>query len=255
MTHTMKEPQARLTQHSPESPARLFRSVALAAGAAMATLLPIVALAQACSSDGRRPPIALVERFISADCGDCWSAADTPQLPRGALALDWIVPGQQGDDAPLSAAISRDALARLATLQRKAPTTSENLTSPAAPAGRLRLRVAHGPAFSGYIGASMELRPAAGIKGPFTAWMALVETIPAGTEGSPVERNLVRNVFNPDWRSADAPQQPDRKRYIDSRPMNIPKGANPDRLRVIGWIEDAKGRIRVISQTHCEPAG
>ena len=75
-----------------------------------------------CASDGVPQPAALVERFISADCESCWSDAETARPGRGELALDWIVPGSRGDDAPLSAAASRDSLARLQALGRNAPT-------------------------------------------------------------------------------------------------------------------------------------
>jgi hypothetical protein len=37
--------------------------------------------------------------------------------------------------------------------------------------------------------------------------------------------------------------------------MNIPEGANPSRLRVVGWVEDARGRIRAIAQSLCVPPG
>ncbi len=209
--------------------------------------------ATSCSSDGARPPSALFERFINADCADCWSSAQTPRPPRGAIALDWILPGMQGDEAPLAPAANRDAQHRLQALHHRPPATVGAFTSPAAPAGRLRLRVAHGPALSGYIGASIELRPPAGIKKPFTSWLALVETLPAGTEGSPVERNLVRNVFQPDWGDIDVPARTRQGRSVESRSMNIPLGANPGRLRVIGWIEDADGQVRAIAESRCKP--
>jgi hypothetical protein len=216
---------------------------------------PLPARAQSsCSSDGQRAPVALMERFISADCATCWNAVDTPLAPRGAVALDWIVPGTQGDDAPLSAAATRDATGRLQALGRNAPLTSNNLTTHAGPTGALRLRVAQGPAVNGYVGASIELRAAAPRKGPVSAWLALVETIPAGIEGSPVERNLVRNVVNPSWNGPGQLSKSEPQRFIDSRAMSIPEGANPERLRVIGWVEDMRGHITVIAQSRCAPA-
>jgi len=237
------------------SPAAVLRALGLTA--LLVAAAPSASLAQtlSCSSDGQQPPTVLLERFISADCAVCWSRADTPRPPRAGLALDWIVPGTQGDDAPLSIAATREALYRLQALQRPAPATDESWVTQAAPPGRLRLRVAQGPALGGYIGASIELRPASGIKRPFTTWLALVETIPAGVEGSPVERNLVRNLFQPRWGEAGASDRPQRQRYIESRPMNIPEGADPARLRVVGWVEDANGQIRVMAQSRCKPGG
>jgi hypothetical protein len=153
------------------------------------------------------------------------------------------VSGARGDDAPLSMAASRDAPARLQALRRKPPATQD-----AASAVRLghatALRVAIGPSFNGYVGASIEA--VGGVPGPHTAWLALVETLPAGTEGSPVERNLVRNLLQVAWPSPVSPQS-------ETRPMSIPEGARPDRLRVVGWLQDSRGQIRAISESRCEP--
>ena len=97
-----------------------------------------------CASDGQVTPVALVERFISADCAACWSAPQTYKSTPNTLILDWIVPGTQGDDAPLSAAASRDALMRLQTLGRAAPATSTRTGSPVEGGRANQLRVAHG---------------------------------------------------------------------------------------------------------------
>lgn len=226
------------------------------AAAVVAVLLlpPAVHAQSSCSSDGQRAPMALMERFISADCANCWGAVETPRPSRNAVALDWIVPGNQGDDAPLSAAATRDATARLQSLGRGAPQAAHTLYKRVEPAGSLRLRVAHGPAVNGYVGASIELRPTGVLKGPVSAWLALVETIPAGVEGSPVERNLVRNVLNPPWNGPEKLSKTRSRRLIDSRSMSIPPGANPERLRVIGWVEDRQGRLRVIAKSRCAKA-
>ena len=109
--------------------------------------------------------------------------------------------------------------------------------------------MAHGLPFNDYIGASIELKPASG--GPWKAWLLLVETIPPGTEGTPVERNLVRNVLQPAW--DDVPHQRREESLLESRPMSIPEGANPERLRVVGWVEDARGQIVAVAQSRCRP--
>lgn len=221
----------------------MSRASFAAAFLALCAAGPAHALASSCSSDGQPQPVALLERFISADCADCWTSAATPKPGRGELALDWIVPGRRGDDAPLSAAASRDAPERLRSLGRAAPEAADSLRS-ARRAGAGTLRVAHGPAFNGYIAGSIQ--SLGGGPGPFTGWMALVETLPAGTEGSPVERNLVRNLLQVPW-----PAAPGRR--FEARPLSIPEGANPDRLRIVGWLQDARGVIRAISETRCEP--
>ena len=206
----------------------------------------------ACSSDGVRRPVALLERFISADCDACWRDAGTRKPGPGELALDWIVPGRRGEDAPLAAAATRDALARLGELGLAVPTTIAHSRLPAQPAGP-QLRVARGPSFNGYMGASIELKPGSG--GPWNAWLLLVETLPAGAEGSPVARNLVRNVLQPDWDGARPLSKQEQLRRFESRPLSIPEGADPRRLQVVGWVQDARGRIRAIAQSRCAPAG
>ena len=220
---------------------------------ALAALLLALAAAGAhaqssCDSDGQPRPVALLERFTSADCETCWSDGATPRPRRRELALDWIVPGSKGEDAPLSAAASRDAVARLESLKRASPQRADALRQRASPAGH-KLRVAHGLAFNGYVGASIELEPGRG--GPWQAWLLLVETLPAGAEGSPVERNLVRNALQPAWGDTAAPPQTQRRRLFESRPMSIPQGADPKRLRVVGWVEDARGRVVAAAQSRC----
>jgi hypothetical protein len=216
--------------------------------ACLLTLAAAGARAQSsCSSDGQPRPVGLLERFISADCESCWGDAGAPRPARGELALDWIVPGSKGDDAPLSAAASRDGIARLDALRRPAPTQAD--ASRKKTAGGRHLRVAHGLAFNGYIGASIELKPGSG--GPWNAWLVLVETIPAGTSGTPFERNLVRNVFQPSWDQSRPLSKKERQRLYEARPMAIPEGANPQRLRVVGWVEDARGQVVAAAQSQC----
>lgn len=201
-----------------------------------------------CASDGQPRPVALLERFISADCERCWSDSSTVQPARQELAIDWIVPSNRGADAPLSAAASRDAQTRLDTLGRTLAQESFNTrhqikgNSPA-------LRVAHGVAVNDYIAASIEMKPAA--SGRWTAWLLLVETIPAGTEGTPVARNLARNLLVSSWDASSPSSKTRPPRFFEARPMLIPQGTQPERLRVVGWVEDTRGRIRSMVQSQC----
>jgi len=220
---------------------------------ALALVLPLPAMSQSsCSSDGRPRPAALVERFINADCASCWADPATPQPRRAQVALDWIVPGARGNDAPLSAAATRDSLARLKALDQPVPPQSAAAVKPVTPAAG-RLRVAHGLPFNGYIGTSIEMKPAA--RGDWTYWLALVETIPAGAEGTPVERNLVRNLLQGAWALpgtlSKEEQKAARRRFFEPRAMAIPEGARHERLRMVGWVQDANGRIRLIAQSAC----
>lgn len=209
-----------------------------------------------CSSDGQPAPTALLERFINAACASCWTAPSrTPS--QGQLAIDWIVPSALGDDAALAAAVSRDALERLASLGLAAPATSLNklhhlkaLTATRRP--QPRLRVARGIALNGYMGVSVEMNlpgHAAGTTGPFTAWLLLVEEVPAGTEGSQVARLLVRNALVQTWPAASAAGP---SRWFESRPMSIPPGANPDRLRAVAWVQSPARHLEAVATSICE---
>ena len=153
-----------------------------------ACLAPAARAQSFCASDGQPMPVALVERFISADCPTCWSEPPALQANTQAIIIDWIVPSPRGDEAPLSAAASRDALNRLADLKQAVPAEALVTNSPLARARSLPLRVAHGLAVNDYLGASIEMKPVRA--GPWTAWLLMLETIPAGTGGSPVERRL-----------------------------------------------------------------
>ena len=214
------------------------------------------AFAQAsCSSDGQQPPTALVERFISADCDTCWRDPATANPKKGELAVDWIVPTARGDDAPLSSAATREAQFRLDAIQKAAPKTTFNLRRQTF-ARPLPLRVALGVALGGYIGASIALTPLRGDSlpiHPMTAHLLLVEEIPAGTDGTHVARNLVRNSLEIIWNEPEqsVPQANARKRLYESRPMSIPQGTNPDRLRVVGWVDDANGMVIAGAASFC----
>lgn len=217
----------------------------------LASLLLAGSLAQAqssCSSDRQPSPVALRERFISADCASCWSDPAPPASGQGEAVLDWIVPGNKGDDAPLSAAARREARDRLQALGRNAPAQSDTRVQPVTRPG-LRLRVAHGQPFNDYLAGSLELKTRQ--TGPWTAWLALVETIPAGTEGTPVTRHLVRNTLQVDWPASGKGSRRQAQRLFESRPMQLPEGVRASRLGVVGWVQDPQGRIRALSVSAC----
>lgn len=159
--------------------------------------------------------------------------------------LDWIVPSARGDDAPLAAAApaeARDRLARLVTfvLNADAPATQRTALRPRP---GVRLSVAAGPAWKGYFGVQLDTygRWPHGAVG----WLALVETIPAGTDGTPVVRHLVRSVAGPI--AIDAAQT----RQRDTRAMRWPETAKPERLRATAWIESPGGQILGFAQDRC----
>jgi hypothetical protein len=87
--------------------------------------------------------------------------------------------------------------------------------------------------------------------GELLVWQVLVETIPAGTEGTPVERNLVRNTLLRHWPQQSTLSKSKQPVWMDSRPMSIPEGVQPARLRVVGWVEDSAGRLLAVAQSRC----
>ena len=209
-----------------------------------------------CASDSQPQPAQLIERFINADCASCWGDPAAPKADAGQLALDWVTPGSQGDDAPLSAVATHDALARLASLKKRAPAASSVETQSVRGVKGATLRVAHGLPVADYVGASIELKPipASARRQNWTAWLALIETLPAGTESSPVARNLVRNLLQASWNGRKQLLKTEQNRFFDQRSMRIATGVDPSRLRVIGWVEDQNGQIVAAAASQCMPA-
>lgn len=221
------------------------RLALLTIGISLAEAATFAAHAQSsCSSDGTKPPTALLERFINADCETCWADKQAPEAASGTLAIDWVTPGSRGDDAPLSAVAALDGEWRLQALGKSEPPEAASVFAQRQPPskGAPKLRVAHGLPINDYIGTSIEMQ--GGGNGPFTAWLLLVEALPAGEEGSAVQRNLVRNSFSVEWKG------PAPRRY-EIRPMRIAEGVKLSRLRVVGWVQDATGKVRAIAQSHC----
>ena len=240
----------------------------------VAPLLPSVQAQGVCSSDAQPQPVRLLERFVSADCEPCWSRASS-QLPAKnqasgqsdqVLTLDWILPSRQGDEAALSGAASRDALLRLQTLGRPAPAREMQLSSAVPKRSAYRLRVAHGVALGGYIGASIEVHgmpspkaasptptPGGSQRGETTAVLLLVETIAAGTEGTPITRHLVRNMLQIPWPVRDAAGHQEPPNLLERRPLSVPSSAQAQRLRVVGWLQDRQGRLLAAAQSACLP--
>ncbi len=224
---------------------------------ALLLVTPLAHSQTLCNSDGQAAPTALLERFVNADCDTCWQDLATPVAQPGTLALDWIVPSDRGDDAALSNAASLDALQRLDMLKRHRPSAQDKLETKVMGWPGASLQVARGPAFGPYVGASIELFLPAGtqldafMNAPLTAWLVLVEALPAGSEASPVPRNLVRNVLQLTWSKRDVLSKTEQTSFDELRPLNIPAGVPAERLRVIGWVQDASGRVLVAAESVC----
>lgn len=224
------------------APCRALAALAPAtlALATAALASPVSAAAEAsCSSDRSPRPTAVLERFINADCETCWQDKATPRTRAGEIAIDWIVPGGKGEDGALAAVALPESLARLEALKRPVPLVSDAVRSAVPPRGRAP-RIAQGTAFNDYIGTSIAFRGATAL--PLDGWLLLVEALAAGTESSPVPRNLVRNVFR-----IDAP----RGAIDEARAMQIHEGAKPSRLRLVALVHDASGRLVAASRSRC----
>lgn len=194
-----------------------------------------------CSNDGRPAPTALLERFMDADCSACWSAPSAPP-PAAALLLDWVLPSPRGEEAAMSAVALSEAADRLEALGPQA--APQHLSRRAA---SHRLRVVQGFAFNGYLGATLSYTPRSGR--PYTAWMLLVEQLPAGREGSAVARQLVRAAV--EIRPGTRGGRPSA--IQDTRAFRVPEGANVEQLRVLAWVQDDRGRLLGLGQSHCGP--
>lgn len=234
-----------------------MKNIACTLASVLVLAQPSSALAQAsCSSDGTPQPVAIFERFISADCEACWTDAATPSpsATAGAVVLDWIVPGQAGDEAPLSAAATNDALARLQALGRAPPAVTDVYAAAVEGARPARLRVAHGLPFNDYLGTAIAFTPTrrdGAAPDAMAFYLLLVESVPAGTEGTRVGRNMVRNMLQGTWDKRDTLSNSKQTKWMESRSMRIPDGAQPERLRMVGWVQDAQGRVVAAAQSAC----
>jgi hypothetical protein len=179
----------------------------------------------------------LVERFISADCEACWSQGTSPAGT--PFVLDWIVPSARGDDAPLAAAAIAEATAHAGELPSDG---TLQISRPMPPLRGLRIGVQDGPAWNGYIGVQLRVdQTLLALPAGAVGYLALVENIPAGSEGSTIARRLVRALAGP------LPLVDKSTTHL--RALRIPAGAQAERLASIGWVESPPGRVVALAQT------
>ncbi|HEX6016488.1 MAG TPA: hypothetical protein VFZ28_00145 [Burkholderiaceae bacterium] len=190
---------------------------------------------------------AVLERFISAECEACWSDASVAQPADGQWLLDWIVPSARGEAAPLSSAAPAEARDRAQRALQTPPTDHRASVqrSAARRASPLQLSVISGPAWYGYL--AVQLDAAGRVAVGASVWVALVETVAPGTEGTAVPRELVRALAGP--LPADDLRRGQPWQY--QLAMRWPETAKPARLRARAWIEDARGRIVAMAGERC----
>ncbi len=212
--------------------------------------LPAAAAAPACPA----PQAAVAEALFSADCAQCWAAAAGPTVPANAWRFDWISPG--GDAAPLAAGALPESAERGQRLGAAAAATSPapaRWQAAGKPLPGLHLRVESGPAWQGYFGLQLSLTATkraahtTTLPAGATAWLALVEQVPAGNDGSPIRRALVRSVAGPLPLHALQPG----KTMTHLRALRWPASAEPTRLQARAWIEAADGRLLAVAADRC----
>ena len=210
-------------------------ALVLALGAGMSQVA-----APACSAR----PAMLLERFIPADCEACWQGSAPGDSPAArTMVLDWVVPA--ADDAPMASAALAQARERALRAPRPESSSSARrrthlLTARDAPL----LRIADGPAWNGYIA----LRLVVSRRGPLprgaAAYSALVERVPAGSEGSASARELVRAAVGP--LPLDELARRPSVDYLHA--VRVPETDRPERLSSVAWIETPDGRVIAASQ-------
>ena len=229
----------------------------------MAFVCGAVAAARPAAVEPRRacPPAqaATLERLFSADCADCWSAPAAQILPAAPGAakpgpatwrFDWITPGAEG--APLAAGALPEAADRVARLGLALPGASQTLQQARAaplPLAGLRLKASSGPAWQGYFGVQLTLltNRQTALPAGSTVWLALVEQVDAGSDGTPVARSLLRSVAGPLPLSTLQPGKP----LTHLRALRWPTSAEPTRLQARAWIEGPDGRLLAVAADAC----
>ena len=156
--------------------------------------------------------------------------------------LDWIAPA--GDDAAMASAALPEAAARAGPMPAGQTGLRETRLHPStAPS----LRIVDGPAWNGYIALRLLVGHHTRVPRGALAYAALVEHVPAGSEGSPIARHLVRAVAGP----MGLEELAHRSTIEHLRAVAVPPGSRADRLAGVAWIEAADGRV--IAAAHAPP--
>jgi hypothetical protein len=193
-----------------------------------------------------------IERFVPARCIACWQTA--PPMPAGpagassgtAFVLDWVVPDATVSEGVLGRAALAEAVDRAATVSEPLR-NDETLTrtEPLPARTSLHVEASNGPAVNGYIGLRFGARYESERRLPpdLRGYLALVEPMPPGSDGSAVERRVVRAIVGP--------------LFVDSlstglavthlRAVRLPTTSRPENLTAAAWLETAHGRVLAVS--------
>jgi hypothetical protein len=195
-------------------------------------------------------PTVVLERFISADCETCWSSGPAQGDGKNApFVLDWIVPSERGDAAPLSVAALVEAGVRAPGVS--ADGTASRRHAIARP-GAMRVTVGDGPAWNGYIGLRLSVAHKGGAW-PVGAvgYLALVERVPAGQDGTPVPRQLVRTLVGP----LVLDELRTQRQIAHLRAVRVPENGKAERLVGVGWVQAADGRMLALGAAKRDNCG
>ena len=112
--------------------------------------------------------------------------------------------------------------------------------------------VQDGPAWNGYIGLQLQVQSqGAALPAGAVGYLALVENLPAGDEGTAIDRRLVRALAGP------LPLGDALSRFTHLRALRIPIGAKAERLGAAGWVETVSGKVIALAPAagaDCAPA-
>ena len=211
---------------------------------ACGTALSLAVAGAAAAGCDAPSPKTLLERFVPADCESCWASAKDQEQPGDVLVLDWITPA--GDAAPMASAALPVALTRLGSTPAKetALRRATLLKPDASP-----LRVVDGPAWNGYVALQLSVDRDAALPPGAVAYVALVERVPAGSEGSAIARQLVRELVGP----LSLHELASKERVQHLHAVRLPPTDRPERLASVGWVETAQGTV--IAAAPSPPAG
>jgi hypothetical protein len=199
-------------------------------------------------------PRVLLERYLHADCDACWRAA--PPIPAApapggpTFVLDWIVPSSGAAQTPMSQSALADAAQRAARAGSLRSDEVLTQSTPLPARSALRLKIEDGPAWNGYVALKFEAsydssRP---LPQGLAGYLAVVERIAAGDEGSPVARQVVRTVIGPLPLDGLA-----RDRKVDHlRAARFPETAKPERVVAVGWLETPAGRVLAVASARAD---
>lgn len=234
---------------------RPARPAAGGVGPLVAVLLALQAPLAIAAGDVACPALRIdrwVERVVPADCPPCWAGAspgggtegNTGTMARAANvpAIDWIAPA--GGDAPMALAALPEARERLA-VDPATPASGERVHRlPASPA--IRLSVHSGPGWKGYVAVETTATRIGGRPLPrgAQAFVALTEQIAAGTEGTSIERTLVRSVVGPLPLDGLATK---KARVDHVHALNVPETAKPERLGSVAWVQTPDGAVVAVA--------